>query len=185
MSTGAMIGACTSAGSGSSSKYSSRASRRLASACSMLSPWLATSTCRQRATYQSPSCVIAAVNWISATMVQQLLERAFGPDAGHFALVGGGAAQVACRVDLVADQGGGVSDGCRGQALTAQGRRDVAGAHGGRRGRAQRNPDLLAGEVRAHAQRGRYRDRGVVVLGARQELLVRHPRASRQRRQLD
>src|SRR2546421_11090140 len=94
MSTGAMIGAWILAGNGSSSKYSSRASRRLASACSMLSPWLATSTCRQRATYQSPSCVIAALNWISATLVEQLLERAFGPDAGHFALVGGGAAQV-------------------------------------------------------------------------------------------
>src|SRR5579875_1702699 len=46
-STGATIGSDTS-GAGSSSKYSSRASRRLARASSMVRPWLATSTSRHR-----------------------------------------------------------------------------------------------------------------------------------------
>src|SRR5687768_13719302 len=60
----AMIGGSMLSGSTSSSKYSSSASRRLASASSTVSPWLATSTSRQRATCHEPSCVIAAVNRI-------------------------------------------------------------------------------------------------------------------------
>ncbi len=47
---------------GTSSKYSSSASLRLARAFSTVLPWLATSTSRQRATYQSPSLVTAAVS---------------------------------------------------------------------------------------------------------------------------
>ena len=60
-STGATIGSGAS-GAGWSSKYSSSASPKLASASSMVRPWLATSTSRQRATYQSPSGVTAAVS---------------------------------------------------------------------------------------------------------------------------
>ncbi|MDQ1438292.1 MAG: hypothetical protein QOK43_1921 [Acidimicrobiaceae bacterium] len=55
-------------GSISSSKYSSSASRRLASASSTVPPWLATSTSRQRATCQDPSCVTAAVNRIGTSV---------------------------------------------------------------------------------------------------------------------
>jgi hypothetical protein len=66
--TVAMIGGSMSSGSASSSKYSSSASRRLASASSMLCPWLVTSTSRARATYHSPSCVMAAVNRTVTTL---------------------------------------------------------------------------------------------------------------------
>ena len=64
----AMIGGSMSSGRASSSKYSSSASRRLASASSMLCPWLVTSTSRARATYHSPSCEIAAVNRTTTTL---------------------------------------------------------------------------------------------------------------------
>src|SRR5206468_241724 len=40
---------------------------------------------------------------------QQLEQGALGPDAGHFAFVGGGAAQVVQGVDFFSDQGGGFS----------------------------------------------------------------------------
>src|SRR5436305_14888688 len=50
------------AGCDTSSRYSSTASRRLASAASSDSPWLATSSSRQRATYQPSSWCTAAVN---------------------------------------------------------------------------------------------------------------------------
>lgn len=60
--TVAMIGGSTSSGGVSPSKYSSSASRRFASASSMVLPWLATSTSSARATYHSPSCVTTAVN---------------------------------------------------------------------------------------------------------------------------
>lgn len=65
ISTGAMIGDVVGSGASLSSKYSSRASRRLANASSTLFPWLATSTSRHLATYQSPSWVTAAVKRIS------------------------------------------------------------------------------------------------------------------------
>ena len=64
----AMIGGSMLSGSISSSKYSSNASRRLASASSTVPPWLATSTSRQRATCQDPSCVTAAVNRIGTSV---------------------------------------------------------------------------------------------------------------------
>jgi hypothetical protein len=49
-STDASSGLASTSGTGLSSKDSSSASRRLARACSWVSPWLATSTARRRAT---------------------------------------------------------------------------------------------------------------------------------------
>src|SRR5215207_10607429 len=48
-STEASSGFASTSGTGLSSKQSSSASQRLASACSRVSPWLETSTARQRA----------------------------------------------------------------------------------------------------------------------------------------
>jgi hypothetical protein len=47
---------------GTSSRWSSRASCRFASASGTVSPWLATSISKHWATYQSPSRVMEAVN---------------------------------------------------------------------------------------------------------------------------
>ena len=57
-----LIDLVSDAGTSSSSKYNSSASRRAASASSTLSPWLVTSTSRQRAAYHSPSFDTAAVS---------------------------------------------------------------------------------------------------------------------------
>src|SRR6266536_4157248 len=76
ISTGATIG-CDACTGGVSSKYSSSASLRLASASSTLWPWLATSTSRQRATYHSPSWVTTAVKWttVASLMVLSAYQR--------------------------------------------------------------------------------------------------------------
>jgi hypothetical protein len=62
ISIGVTSGWTTSAVMSPSSKYNSRASRRFASASSIVSPWLATSISRQRATNQLPSLLTAAVS---------------------------------------------------------------------------------------------------------------------------
>lgn len=67
-STGAMMGVSTRTSGDWSSKYSSRASARLDLASSTVSPWLATSTSKQRATYQGASWVIAAVRRMSESL---------------------------------------------------------------------------------------------------------------------
>ena len=66
--TVAMIGGSMSSGNAFSSKYNSRASRRFAKASSIVWPWLVTSTSRARATYYSPSCMVAAVSLTVTTL---------------------------------------------------------------------------------------------------------------------
>ena len=82
------------------------------------------------------------------TRVEQLLQRALGPDARHLALVGGRAAQVVERVDFVADEGGGVADRRRGPGVgrAARPRRCGRARHRGRG--AEGDPDSSQRVVR-------------------------------------
>ena len=63
--------------------------------------------------------VAASSRSLSGSAVEQLLEGALSPDAGHLAFVARGAAQVVERVHLVADEGCGLFDQLGCQTLTA------------------------------------------------------------------